>query len=264
MGRPTKNTVDYFPHDSHASEGDTLTVLQNRFHNDGYAFWFKLLEKLASSENHYIDCSNPIKWQVLLAKLGVDELLGTEIMLLLAEMKAIDSELWASRVIWCQNLVNNLSEVYKRRECKIPNKPVIVYNNGVSAIINHTESELILDESAQSKVKETKVNKSEVNNTPDLSNNETLVLIDEKLAKIAKCYESNIGQLTGIISDDLKDIAGLYPDGWFEDAVKIACERNARNLSYISKILKNWSTDGRNNGHKTILVENKKTKRYVN
>jgi hypothetical protein len=132
MGRLARNVVDYFPHDSHSSEGDTLTILQNRFHNDGYAFWFKLLERLSSSEGHYIECSNPVKWQVLLAKLGVDEFLGVEIMNLLVEMKAIDPELWQSRVIWCQNLVNNLSEVYKNRNRSLPQKPIVKNKNAIT------------------------------------------------------------------------------------------------------------------------------------
>ena len=71
MARPQKDIVSYFPHDANACTGDTLTVLQSRFGNDGYAFWFKLLEKLASTEGHYIDCRNPTKWQLLLAKTGI-------------------------------------------------------------------------------------------------------------------------------------------------------------------------------------------------
>jgi predicted nucleic acid-binding Zn ribbon protein len=125
MARPQKDTVSYFPHDSNAIGGDTVTVLQSRYGNDGYAFWFKLLEKLASSPGHYIDCRNPIKWQLLLAKTGVNEITGVEIMNLLVEMQAIDGELWESKVIWCQNLVNNLADVYKNRRRELPQKPVI-------------------------------------------------------------------------------------------------------------------------------------------
>jgi hypothetical protein len=48
MARPTKQTVDYFPHDCH--HGQTIYILEKRFGNDGYAFWFNLLELLGSSE----------------------------------------------------------------------------------------------------------------------------------------------------------------------------------------------------------------------
>jgi len=156
LARPQKRTVDYFPHDSHASEGDTLTVLQNRFGNDGYAFWFKLLERLASSEGHYLDCSNPVKWQVFLAKMRVNELLGVEIMNLLVEIKAIDKDLWGSRLIWCQNLVDNVADVYKNRRREIPQKPITTTLNGITT----DDNPLTTGESTQSKLNYSKLNKT--------------------------------------------------------------------------------------------------------
>lgn len=44
MARPKKQTVDYFPH--FVKGGRTIFILENKFGNDGYAFWFKLLEIL--------------------------------------------------------------------------------------------------------------------------------------------------------------------------------------------------------------------------
>ena len=123
MSRIQKNVVSYFPHDANACTGDTLTVLQSQFGNDGYAFWFKLLEKLASTDGHFLDCQNSTKWQLLLAKTGVNEITGVEIMNLLVEMQAIDKELWSLKVIWCQKLVDNVSEVYKNRRRETPQKP---------------------------------------------------------------------------------------------------------------------------------------------
>ena len=128
MSRIQKNVVSYFPHDANASSGDTVTVLQGRFGNDGYAFWFKLLEKLASTEGHCLDCSNTIKWQLFISKMGVDSITTENILLLLVEMHAIDKELWKSKLIWCQNLVDNLSEVYKNRRREIPKKPIVTDN----------------------------------------------------------------------------------------------------------------------------------------
>jgi len=126
MARISKNTVPYFPHYADASTAsDTVTVLQTRFGNNGYAFWFKLLEKLASTDGHYIDCRNATKWQVFVAKIGVDEITTVEILDLLVEMQAIDKELWESRIIWCQNLVDNLEDVYKNRRRDKPQKPIV-------------------------------------------------------------------------------------------------------------------------------------------
>jgi len=155
MARTQKDIVSYFPHDANACLGDTLTVLQSRFGNDGYAFWFKLLEKLASTDGHYLDCQNPTKWQLLLAKAGVNEITGVEIMKLLVEMEAIDRELWESKLIWCQKLVDNVADVYKNRGRNSPLKPISTNGYGLT-----TEKKAITtDDSTQSKVKESKVNK---------------------------------------------------------------------------------------------------------
>ena len=148
MARPQKQTVDYFPHDAKASEGDTLTILQSRFGNDGYAFWFKLLEKISSSENHIIDCRNPLKWQLLLAKTSVNDERGTAIIDLLCELEAIDAQLWReSRIIWCQKLVDNIADVYKNRNRPVPERPISTTDNSVSSADN-----------PQTKLKETKLN----------------------------------------------------------------------------------------------------------
>ncbi|MBA7567402.1 hypothetical protein ES708_09113 [subsurface metagenome] len=155
MARPQKQTVDYFPHDANASEGDTLTILQSRFGNDGYAFWFKLLEKVSSSENHVIDCRNPIKWQLLLAKTLTNEEQGAAIMDLLCDLEAIDAQLWHERkIIWCQKLVNNIADVYKNRNRPVPERPVSTPNNQVSSKKTPVSS----PDNTQSKVKETIVN----------------------------------------------------------------------------------------------------------
>ena len=124
MARLKKDTVEYFPHDADATAGDTLTALQGQFGNDGYAFWFKLLEKLASSDGHFIDCRVTKRWQVILGRSRVDEDVGLEIMALLAEMHAIDAELWNDyKIIWCEKFVDNLDAVYRNRRRDLPGRP---------------------------------------------------------------------------------------------------------------------------------------------
>lgn len=57
---------------------------------------------------------------------------------------------------------------------------------------------------------------------------------------IFKQYERNIGPLTPMMADALKDAEKTYPNEWIEEAIKIAVERNVRNWRYIEAILKNW------------------------
>lgn len=114
MARPKKQTVDYFPH--FVKCGRTIYILENRFGNDGYAFWFKLLEILGESEGHFYDCSNLSNWEYLLAKTRVEEKTAQDIIKVLINLGKIDAGLWdENRVIWIENFVKNISDVYRTR-----------------------------------------------------------------------------------------------------------------------------------------------------
>ena len=58
-------------------------------------------------------------------------------------------------------------------------------------------------------------------------------------------YEQNIGFMSPMIADQLRDMEKSYSPAWIEDAFEIAESQNARKLSYIQAILKRWETDGR-------------------
>jgi DnaD/phage-associated family protein len=70
------------------------------------------------------------------------------------------------------------------------------------------------------------------------------LLIDT--SNIFTLYEENIGVITPLIADSLKEIEMNYSYRWIEDAFKIAVENNKRNLRYIEAILKRWQKEGRN------------------
>jgi hypothetical protein len=123
MPRSKTDTVEYFPHI--AKPGKTLYILEGQFGNDGYAFWFKLLEILSSSEGHFYDASTEVGWNYLVAYTKVTPQSATEILLLLANLENIDLDLWKNhRILWCQALINNLTEVYRKRKRELPQKPI--------------------------------------------------------------------------------------------------------------------------------------------
>jgi DnaD/phage-associated family protein len=70
----------------------------------------------------------------------------------------------------------------------------------------------------------------------------------EPLPDIFTLYEQNIGMLTPMIADELRDAEKLYPPEWIRDAIKEAVSYNKRNIKYIAKILENWSVEGRSDG----------------
>jgi DNA replication protein len=61
---------------------------------------------------------------------------------------------------------------------------------------------------------------------------------------IFRLYEENIGVLTPMIADMLRDAEIAYPIQWIEDAMQIAVAKNARNWRYIEAILRRWKENG--------------------
>jgi len=70
----------------------------------------------------------------------------------------------------------------------------------------------------------------------------------EEQPDIFTLYEQNIGMLTPMIADELRDAEQLYPQIWIRDAIKEAVSLNKRNWRYIAKILERWSAEGKSNG----------------
>jgi DNA replication protein len=70
-------------------------------------------------------------------------------------------------------------------------------------------------------------------------------------------YEQNIGMLTPLIADELRDAEKLYPEEWIRDAIKEAVSLNKRSWRYIAKILERWSAEGKGDG--TYQRDSKKT-----
>ncbi len=70
----------------------------------------------------------------------------------------------------------------------------------------------------------------------------------EEPVNIFVMYEKNIGMLTPMVAEELKDIINLYPENWIGDAIKEAVKQNARKLSYITAILERRAKEGRSDG----------------
>lgn len=123
MGRPRKQTVDYFPHFV-STDSRTRFILEQSWGNNGYAFWFKLIELLCRSEGHYYDLSEAANRKYLEALVKVDTDTATAILDVLADLGSIDRDLWEERkVVWCQSLVDNLQDVYSKRTVSAPTRP---------------------------------------------------------------------------------------------------------------------------------------------
>jgi len=155
MARPQKQTVDYFSHDADASQGRTLSILFNNFGHEGISCWWQLLERISSTNNHVISLRNGEDLEYLAAKLRFHSDRLKEILVKMAELEAIDSKLFEHGLIWSQNLVDRLEQVYKTRKQTLPLKPSLITKD--TKLIKK-ETELPIPETPQTKLKETKLN----------------------------------------------------------------------------------------------------------
>ena len=72
--------------------------------------------------------------------------------------------------------------------------------------------------------------------------------IKEEKPNIFALYEQNIGLLTPMIAEELKEAEKLYPASWIEEAFKEAVSLNKRSWRYIARILERWSSEGKESG----------------
>jgi len=210
MARPKKQTVDYFPH--YCNHSKTLAIVEAQYGNEGYAFWFKMLEILGKTEGHVFDYSDEGSWLFLLTYTLVKEEKAKQILETFASLDMIDKGMWGKKIIWVQHFVDEHVALYARRKVELPQRP------GGSLPLSA------------------------------VSNNEITETDDLKVAGMIKYYEEVARRM--LTTNDLmrlKDFADNYPDGWVEKATDEAVKNKARApISYIAKILEDWKVEGVN------------------
>lgn len=87
------------------------------------------------------------------------------------------------------------------------------------------------------------------------------IAVDNKLSNLVKYYETNIGLLVPTTASILSDLSENFSEDLIKKAIDISCIRNARNMSYIQGILRDWNKKG----YKTLAdIENEKKENKTN
>jgi DNA replication protein len=88
--------------------------------------------------------------------------------------------------------------------------------------------------------------------------------VPEEQPDVFRLYENNIGMLTPMVADELREAEKLYPADWIRDAFKEAVMNNKRNWRYIARILERWTTEGKSDGtHRRYLKEDNDPDKYI-
>lgn len=93
---------------------------------------------------------------------------------------------------------------------------------------------------------------------------ERVVLAERPATKprpnIFQLYEDNIGLISPLLADELREAEATYPADWIEEAFRIAVENNVRKWRYIQAILEGWATRGK--GDRSTAGRADKEKRW--
>jgi DnaD/phage-associated family protein len=71
------------------------------------------------------------------------------------------------------------------------------------------------------------------------------VQLQQERPTIFVLYEQNVGLLTPMIADELRDAERHFPAEWIADAFRQAVLHNKRSWKYVLAILERWRTEGR-------------------
>ena len=114
MAREQRNDVDYFPHE--CMHGRKMHIIENKYGNDGYATWFKLLEQLGKANFHYIDISEDMNLMFLSSIFKIDEETTLNILEDLSKVGAINKNLYDNyKVIYSEKFVESVRDAYRKR-----------------------------------------------------------------------------------------------------------------------------------------------------
>jgi len=76
-------------------------------------------------------------------------------------------------------------------------------------------------------------------------------------------YEQNIGIITPMIAEELKEAEKIYPPQWIEEAFKEAVTLNKRSWKYIARILERWASEGKDSGEYKRDIKKDDPDKYI-
>lgn len=61
-------------------------------------------------------------------------------------------------------------------------------------------------------------------------------------------YEQNVGLLTPIVAELIREAVAAYPETWIRDAISVSVQSNKRSWRYIQHVLDRWAREGKDDG----------------
>lgn len=74
---------------------------------------------------------------------------------------------------------------------------------------------------------------------------DVVIGLEKERPNIFLLYEQNIGMITPLLAEKLRQAERDYPENWLRDAFSLAVERNKRSWAYIQSLLRHWAEYGK-------------------
>lgn len=118
-----------------------------------------------------------------------------------------------------------------------------MHDHAPSIVPDHAPS--IVPDHARSYIRNTETSSETSSKTSTDNNVVGRRQLDAGFASVCRGYESEVGVLTPVVSDDLGAMVDEYGEALTLDAIRQAARNNKRTISYIRGILANWKREGR-------------------
>ena len=159
MARPMRKDADYFPFI--CKEGKTFSILRSRYPLEGVGFFTELCIILTTTPDHHIVLKDDLDFEYFASRINCEKEKAEIIIDLLVRTQKIHPDLWNNaRVIVIPDLLDSLKDAYERR-----NNDIITIDKLVSDYINEVNVDINKDYDIQKPTKDSKVNKSKVNDS---------------------------------------------------------------------------------------------------
>lgn len=150
MARQERNDVDYFPHP--VNHGKKMHYILNKYKNDGYTVWFRLLEELGKADYHYLDLSDEVQIMYLASTFLVTEETLSVIIKDLVKLGEFDKDLFnKEKILFNESFRQSIKDAYKKR-----NNEIITRQKLISYLVANkrlkSDIEIIVPEEEETKV----------------------------------------------------------------------------------------------------------------
>jgi len=223
VGRNQKKGIDYFPLD--VNFDNSIEMVIARFGDQAMNVVIRLWQMIYANEGYYIIYDEDTIYMLSRKCIDVDENYVKSVIDYMIKKDIFDINKFEEyNILTSKRIQSNYKTAIRLRKTNDINN-----NNYVIKDISNVRKE-------QSKVKESKVNKSKEEKTTKKENNDVGV-VSLKLQELGVVFNS-------LILDTIETWLESHSLEMIELAIIKAAHQNKRNVGYINGILNNWYNDG--------------------